>query len=145
MLFYYVKHGAYIIKVVTILRRTERAMFRATCGVKLLDRNRKKHQRIDDNASLTASTEMAAKAIALCWVGHIWCYMNGIVVNMFSGASNLVLRKARFHRKILKIVNQTKEKEAPDSSFALIRALQCCISFFSRESNSSIPDVDGFQ
>ena len=44
----------------------------------------------------------------------------------------------------IKIVNQTKEKEAPDSSFALIRALQCCISFFSRESNSSIPDVDGF-
>ena len=47
-------------------------------------------------------------------------------------------------RRIIKIVNQTKEKEAPDSSFALIRALQCCISFFSRESNSSIPDVDGF-
>ena len=29
---------------------------------------------------------------------------------------------------LIKIVNQTKEKEAPDSSFALIRALQCCIS-----------------
>ena len=47
-------------------------------------------------------------------------------------------------RRIIKIVNQTKEKEAPDSSFALIRALQCCISFFSRESNSFIPDVEGF-
>ena len=36
-------------------------------------------------------------------------------------------------RRIIKIVNQTEEKEAPDSSFALIRALQCCISFFSRD------------
>ena len=56
-------------KEVAILRRTERAMLRAMCGVKLMDR--KNSNELMAMLGLTVSIEMAAKTNALRWFGHV--------------------------------------------------------------------------
>jgi len=54
-------------KEVAILRRTERALLRAMCGVKLMDRKSTKD--LMNMLGLTASIEMTANALR--WFGHI--------------------------------------------------------------------------
>jgi len=56
-------------KEVTILRRTERAMLRAMCGVKLMDRKSTKD--LMNMLGLTALIEMTTKVNALRWFGHV--------------------------------------------------------------------------
>jgi len=56
-------------KEVAILRRTESAMLRAMCGVKLMDRKNTKD--LMNMLGLTASIEMTAKANVLRWFGHV--------------------------------------------------------------------------
>ena len=52
-----------------ILRRTEKAMLRVMCGVKLMDR--KNTGELMAMLGLIVSMEMAAKANALRWFGHV--------------------------------------------------------------------------
>ena len=54
---------------VAILRRTERAMLRAMCGVKLMDKKITKE--LMEMLGLVESLEMIAKANAVRWYGHV--------------------------------------------------------------------------
>jgi len=56
-------------KEVAIRRRMERAMLRAMCGVKLMDRKSTKD--LMNMLGLTASIEITVKANALRWFGHV--------------------------------------------------------------------------
>jgi len=56
-------------KEVAILRRRERTMLRAMCGVKLMDRKSTKD--LMNMLGLTASIKMTAKTNALRWFGHV--------------------------------------------------------------------------
>ena len=56
-------------KEMTILRRTERAMIRAMCGVKLLDpRN---SEELMDMLGIIESLDRMAKASSMRWYGHV--------------------------------------------------------------------------
>ena len=52
-----------------ILRRTERAMIRAMCGVKLLDR--RNSEELMDMLALKESLDRMAKASSMRWYGHV--------------------------------------------------------------------------
>ena len=52
-----------------ILRRTERAMIRAMCGVKLLDR--RNSEEMMDMLGLNESLHRMAKASSMRWYGHV--------------------------------------------------------------------------
>ena len=56
-------------KEVAILRRTERAMIRAMCGVKLLDR--RNSEELMDMLSIKESLNRMAKASSIRWCGHV--------------------------------------------------------------------------
>ena len=56
-------------KEMTILRRTERAMIRAMCGVKLLDR--RNSEKLMDMLSIKESLDRMAKASSVRWHGHV--------------------------------------------------------------------------
>ena len=53
----------------SILRRTERAMMRAMCGVKLMDR--KKSDELMEMLGLEGRVEQLAKANGVRWYGHV--------------------------------------------------------------------------
>ena len=52
-----------------ILRRTERAMIRAMCGVKLLDR--RNSDELMDMLGIKESLDRMAKASTMRWYGHV--------------------------------------------------------------------------
>ena len=56
-------------KEMAILRRTERAMIRAMCGVKLLDR--KNSEELVDMLGIKESLDRMAKASSMRWYGHV--------------------------------------------------------------------------
>jgi len=56
-------------KEIGILRRTERAMMKAMCGVKLIDR--KKSQELMDMLEMEKTIESLAKENGLRWYGHV--------------------------------------------------------------------------
>ena len=63
-----VKHGAWE-KKMAILRRTERAMIRAMCGVKLLDQ--RNSQELMDILGIKETLDSMAKASRMRWNGHV--------------------------------------------------------------------------
>ena len=56
-------------KEIAILRRTERAMIRAMCGVKLLDR--RNSDELMDMLGIKESLDRMAKASSMQWYGHV--------------------------------------------------------------------------
>ena len=56
-------------KEMAILRRTERAMIRAMCGVKLLDR--RNSEELMDMLGIKESLDRMAKASSIRWYGHV--------------------------------------------------------------------------
>ena len=56
-------------KEMAILRRTERAMIRAICGVKLLDR--RNSEELMDMLGIKESLDRMAKASSMRWYGHV--------------------------------------------------------------------------
>ena len=56
-------------KEMATLRRTERAMIRAMCGVKLLDR--RNSEELMDMLALKESLDTMAKASSMRWYGHV--------------------------------------------------------------------------
>ena len=56
-------------KEMAILRRTERAMIRAMCGVKLLDR--RNSEELTDMLGIKESLDRMAKASSIRWYGHV--------------------------------------------------------------------------
>ena len=56
-------------KEMAILRRTERAMIRATCGAKLLDR--RNSEELMDMLGIKKSLDRMAKASSIRWYGHV--------------------------------------------------------------------------
>ena len=56
-------------KEMAILRRTERAMIRAMCGVKLLDR--RNSEELMDMLGIKESLDRMAKASSMRWYGHV--------------------------------------------------------------------------
>ena len=56
-------------KELAILRRTERAMIRAMCGVKLLDR--RNSEELMDMLGIKESLDRMAKASSIRWYGHV--------------------------------------------------------------------------
>ena len=56
-------------KVMAILRRTERAMIRAMCGVKQLDR--RNSEELMDMLGIKESLDRMAKASRMRWCGHV--------------------------------------------------------------------------
>ena len=56
-------------KAMAILRRTERAMIRAMCGAKLLDR--KNSEELMDMLGIKESLDRMAKASSMWWYGHV--------------------------------------------------------------------------
>ena len=56
-------------KETAILRRTERAMIRAMCDVKLLDR--KNSEELMDMLGIKESLDIMAKASSMRWYGHV--------------------------------------------------------------------------
>ena len=57
-------------KDMAILRRTERAMIRAMCGVKLLDR--RNSEELMDMLVIKESLDRMAKASSIRWYGHVF-------------------------------------------------------------------------
>ena len=56
-------------KDMAILRRTERAMIRTMCGVKLLDQ--RNSEELIDMLSIKESLDRMAKASSMRWYGHV--------------------------------------------------------------------------
>ena len=56
-------------KQMAILRRTETAMIRAMCGVKLLDR--RNSEELMDMLGIKKSLDRIAKASSMWWYGHV--------------------------------------------------------------------------
>ena len=56
-------------KVMAILRRTERVMICAMCGVKLLDR--RNSEELLDMLGIKESLDRMAKASSMRWYGHV--------------------------------------------------------------------------
>ena len=56
-------------KELEIMRRTERAMIRAMCGVKLMDR--RNTEQLMDMLGLNETLDKLAKANAVRWYGHV--------------------------------------------------------------------------
>ena len=56
-------------KELTILRRTERAMIRAMCGVKLL--HRRNSEELRGMLGIKKSLDRMAKASSMRWNGHV--------------------------------------------------------------------------
>ena len=56
-------------KEMASLRRTERAMIRAMCGVKLLDQ--RNNEKLLDMLDIKESLDRMAKASSMRWCGHV--------------------------------------------------------------------------
>ena len=56
-------------KEMAILRRTERAMIRAMCGVKLLDQ--RNNEELEDMLGIKESLDRMAKASSMRWYGPV--------------------------------------------------------------------------
>ena len=64
-----VKHGVLRESETTILRRTDRAMVRSMCGVKLVDR--KNMEELMEMLGLKKTLVRVAKANGVRWYGHV--------------------------------------------------------------------------